>query len=80
MTDPGPYSQPEGYRLRNPNEEAGSRLEDEVEHETYGQEDFEENMLHAAGQTCARCGRPIAPGDEVRRTASGGYQHEVCPA
>ena len=80
MTDPGPYSQPEGYRLRNPNEEAGSRLEDEVEHETDVNVDFEENELHAAGQTCTRCGRAIGPGDIVRRTASGGYQHEVCPA
>jgi hypothetical protein len=76
----GPTSPPEGYRLRNPNEEAGRRLEYEDEHETYGEEDFEENQLHAAGQTCVRCGRPIAPGDEVRRTASGGCQHEVCPA
>ena len=78
MTE-GPTS-PEGYRLRNPNEEAGSRLEDDVEHETYGEADFEENALHAAGQTCTRCGRPIAPGADVRRTVSGGYQHEVCPA
>jgi hypothetical protein len=75
-----PTSTPEGYRLRNVNEEEGRRLEEAVEHETYGEADFEENELHAAGQTCARCGRPIAPGDEVRRTASGGYQHEVCPA
>ncbi|HSS89169.1 MAG TPA: hypothetical protein VLL69_07620 [Streptosporangiaceae bacterium] len=80
MTDPGPYGQPEGYRPRNPHEEEGRRLEEEVEHETYGEADFEENELQAAGQTCARCGRAIAPGDEVRRTASGGYQHEVCPA
>jgi hypothetical protein len=79
MTE-GPTSPAEGYRPRNPNEEAGSRLEDEVEHETYGEADFEENELHAAGQTCTRCGRPIAPGADVRRTASGGYQHEVCPA
>ncbi|HEY1323154.1 MAG TPA: hypothetical protein VGF32_23050 [Streptosporangiaceae bacterium] len=79
MTE-GPTSPPEGYRLQNPNEEAGRRLEYEDEHETRGQEDFEENMLHAAGRTCTRCGRPIAPGDEARRTASGGYQHEVCPA
>ena len=80
MTE-GPTSPPEGYRLPpNPNEEAGRRLEYEDEHETYGEADFEENELHAAGQTCTRCGRPIAPGADVRRTASGGYQHEVCPA
>jgi hypothetical protein len=79
MTE-GPTSPPEGYRLRNPNEEAGSRLENEVEHETDLGADFEENALHAAGRTCARCGRPIEPGADVRRTVSGGYQHEVCPA
>ena len=79
MTE-GPTSPSEGYRLRNPNEEAGRRLEDEDEHETYGEADFEENALHAGGQTCARCGRPIGPDDIVRRTVSGGYQHEVCPA
>jgi hypothetical protein len=79
MTE-GPTSRPEDYDLRNPNEEEGRRLEEAVEHETYGETDFEENELHADGQMCARCGRAIAPGDEVRRTASGGYQHEVCPA
>jgi hypothetical protein len=77
MTE-GPTSQPEDFDLRNPNEEEGRRLEEAVEHETYGATDFEENELHATGQTCARCGRPIKPGDEVRRTASGGYQHEYC--
>ena len=77
MTE-GPTRPAEGYDLRNPNEEAGRRLEDEVEHETYGEADVEQNELRAAGQTCVRCGRPIAPGDEVRRTASGGYQHELC--
>jgi hypothetical protein len=41
--------------------------------------DLESNELHAAGQVCARCGRSIQPGDDVRRTASGGYKHEVCP-
>jgi hypothetical protein len=77
MTE-GPTSPPEDFDLRNPNEEAGRRWEDEAEHETRSEEDFEENELHADGQMCARCGRAIAPGDEVRRTASGGYQHEYC--
>jgi hypothetical protein len=79
MTE-GPTSPPEDFDLRNPNEEEGRRLEEEDEHQTYGEADFEENELHATGQTCARCGRPIAPGQDVRRTVSGGYQHEVCPA
>jgi hypothetical protein len=41
--------------------------------------DLESNELHAAGQVCERCGRAIKPADDVRRTASGGYKHEVCP-
>jgi hypothetical protein len=78
MMTEGPTSPPEDFDLRSPNEEAGRRFEEAVEHETYAGTDFEENELHAVGQTCARCGRAIAAGEEVRRTASGGYQHEYC--
>jgi hypothetical protein len=40
----------------------------------------DENELKAApAQSCARCGRPIQPGDEVRRRADGTWVHEVCP-
>ena len=31
-----------------------------------------------AGDTCARCERPIAATDEARRTASGGSVHLYC--
>ena len=79
MTE-SPTGSPEDFDLRNPNEEEGRRIEEADEHETYADTDFEENELHAAGQMCVRCGRPIAPGADVRRTANGGYQHEVCPA
>jgi hypothetical protein len=41
--------------------------------------DLEGNELHASGQTCARCGRTFSPGEDVRRTASGAYQHDFCP-
>jgi hypothetical protein len=41
--------------------------------------DLEGNELHASGQTCARCGRKFMPGEDVRRTASGAYQHDTCP-
>jgi hypothetical protein len=41
--------------------------------------DLESNELHAGGRTCARCGQTIGPGEDVRRTASGAYQHEICP-
>jgi hypothetical protein len=40
--------------------------------------DLETNELHAAGRTCARCGLPIGPHDDARRTAGGAYEHEVC--
>jgi len=43
--------------------------------------DIESNELHgAAGQACARCGRPLDPRVETRRTAAGDYVHESCPA
>ena len=77
MTE-GPTSPPEDFDLRSPNEEAGRRYEEAVEHETDAGIDFEENELHAVGQTCTRCGRSIAAQEDVRRTASGGYQHEYC--
>jgi hypothetical protein len=32
------------------------------------------------GQRCGRCGRPVAPGQDVRRRASGTWVHESCPA
>jgi hypothetical protein len=40
--------------------------------------DLESNELHAGGQTCPRCKQAIQPGDEVRRTISGVYQHDFC--
>ena len=41
--------------------------------------DLESNELHATGRTCARCGQTITADQDVRRTASGDYQHEICP-
>ena len=41
--------------------------------------DLEGNELHAGGQTCARCGRKFQPGEDVRRTLAGAYQHDTCP-
>src|SRR4051812_548104 len=41
--------------------------------------DIESNELVSPDdELCAHCGRPIAPGSEVRRTATRGYAHEVC--
>jgi hypothetical protein len=41
--------------------------------------DIESNELHATGRVCARCGQAIQSGEDVRRTVTGGYQHELCP-
>lgn len=41
--------------------------------------DMETNELHKPGLTCARCGQPFAPADDVRRRFDGGYEHEMCP-
>jgi len=38
--------------------------------------------VRADGQPCGRCGRPITPGQDVRRragTAGGAWVHETCP-
>ena len=40
--------------------------------------DIGSNELHASGRVCARCGQAIRPDEDVRRTASGSYQHELC--
>jgi hypothetical protein len=49
------------------------------EHFLSSDADIDSNELHATGRVCARCGRAIQPGEDVRRTANGGYQHELCP-
>ena len=53
-------------------------IEDAQEHMLSPDAELESNELHASGRTCARCGQTIRPDEEVRRTASGAYQHEVC--
>ena len=42
--------------------------------------DFSDNELHAAGQTCPRCGTVIQPGQDVRLRADRQWVHEACPA
>jgi hypothetical protein len=43
-------------------------------------EPYDDNEAHAPGETCARCGNEIRPGEEVRRRADGKWVHEVCPS
>jgi len=52
--------------------------EEAEEHLLTPEVDLEGNELHASGRVCARCGQPFGPADDVRRTARGTYQHEVC--
>lgn len=54
-------------------------VEEAEEHALDADIELESNELHATGQTCARCGRKFLPGDDVRRNASGAYQHDTCP-
>ena len=53
-------------------------VEDAEGHFQAADADLESNELHASGRVCARCGQTIRPDEDVRRTASGAYQHEVC--
>ena len=40
--------------------------------------DVSDHSLHAAGETCARCGRPFTDDAPVRRLATGRWIHDVC--
>lgn len=53
-------------------------MEEAEEHFLDPDADLESNELHAGGRVCARCGQVIRPGDDVRRTVRGTFQHEVC--
>ena len=68
----------EGVDLPLPSIQTAHGIEDAQEHFLSPGADLERNSLHASGQTCAPCGRSILPGEDVRRTASGAYQHELC--
>ena len=48
-------------------------------HDDQDGSDWDDNELHAVGQVCARCGAPIAQGQDVRRHAGGQWMHETCP-
>jgi hypothetical protein len=41
--------------------------------------DWDDNELHAVGQTCARCGAIIRPGQDARLGVDGQWMHEACP-
>ena len=37
-----------------------------------------QDALHFSDESCVRCGNPILPSDEARRTAKGECVHTVC--
>ena len=56
---------------------------DEIAPEVYPMESedtgvLHDHGLHLDGEICARCGQPIGPQQEARRTAKGGYVHLTC--
>lgn len=70
---------PGGVDLPLPGIKTARDVQDAREHLADPDVDFETHELHAGGRRCARCGRAIGPQEDVRRTASGAYQHEFCP-
>jgi hypothetical protein len=69
----------EGHNLPLPGIQTAHDMQDAEQNLTDAGFDLESNELHATGRTCARCGQTIAADQDVRRTASGAYQHEICP-
>lgn len=62
-----------------PGERTANQLQDATESQVDADADLDSNELHVSGAECARCGKPIRAGADVRRTVSGTYQHEICP-
>lgn len=71
---------PGGVDLPLPGIKTARDIQDAREQLEDADADMEAHELHAAGRTCARCGRTIGPDDDVRRIATGAYQHDFCPA
>jgi predicted RNA-binding Zn-ribbon protein involved in translation (DUF1610 family) len=68
----------EGVNLPLPGIQTAHDMEEAEEHMLSSGTDLEGNELHASGQSCPRCGQKFLPEDDVRRTASGAYQHDFC--
>ena len=68
----------EGVNLPLPGIQTAHDMEEAGEHLVSPGIDLESNELHDSGRTCPRCGQKFLPEDDVRRTASGAYQHEFC--
>ena len=68
----------EGMNLPLPGIKTAHDMEEAEEHHLDPDAELDTNELHASGKMCARCGQAIAADEDVRRTASGAYQHEFC--
>jgi hypothetical protein len=68
----------EGVNVPYPGIKTARDMEEAEERLLSSDDELESNELHASGRTCARCGRTIQPEEDVRRTASGAYQHDFC--
>ena len=77
--EPRSDRQAEGVDLPLPGVKTAYEMENAEERLVNPDVVLESNELHAGGQTCARCGRKFQPGEDVRRTLSGAYQHDFCP-
>lgn len=54
------------------------KVEDQQDLEVYRDADFDSNELTDGGNVCTHCHEVIQPGQYVRKTVSGDFQHEVC--
>jgi hypothetical protein len=67
-----------GFPVKSPNS-AGLDL-DEAWFIKQSSLTIEDHMACVSGETCARCGQPIAAGQDARRRLGGEWVHESCPA
>jgi hypothetical protein len=61
-------------------EDLGKAPPEKHQHEDNESGEWDDNELHVTGQTCARCGHAIQPGEDARMQVNGQWVHEVCPA
>jgi hypothetical protein len=66
-----------GFLVKSPNS-AGLDLE-EAPFIKQSSLTIEDHAARVAGETCGRCGLPIAAGHDARRRLGGEWVHESCP-
>jgi hypothetical protein len=66
-----------GFPVKSPNS-AGLDLE-EADFIKPSSLTIEDHVARVTGETCGRCGQPIAAGHDARRRLGGEWVHESCP-